>query len=56
MTAAMPTRAWESKLADIPLGRAGEPSEVADVALFLASDRSSYVTGVTVEVAGGRHL
>ena len=56
MTEAMPRQAWDDKLADIPLGRAGEPSEVADVVAFLASDMSSYVTGVTIEIAGGRHL
>lgn len=56
MTAAMPEDAWQQKLADIPLGRAGEPDEVADVALFLASPMSSYVTGAVIEVTGGRHM
>lgn len=56
MTEAMPADVFEEKAADIPLGRAGEPTEVADVALFLASDMSSYVTGITIEVAGGRHM
>ena len=54
MTEAMPKEAWEAKMADIPLGRAGEPEEVASVALFLASDLSSYVTGTVIEVTGGR--
>ncbi|MBI1376595.1 MAG: SDR family oxidoreductase [Frankiales bacterium] len=39
--------------AQIPLGRACQPEEVAQVALFLASDMSSYVTGVTIPVDGG---
>lgn len=56
MTQAMPADVFAAKEADIPLGRAGQPSEVADVALFLASDMSSYVTGITIEVAGGRHM
>jgi 3-oxoacyl-[acyl-carrier protein] reductase len=56
MTEAMPAAAWEEKLADIPLGRAGEPSEVADVVLFLASDMASYVTGAVIEITGGRHM
>ncbi|QID36435.1 SDR family oxidoreductase [Streptomyces albus] len=37
-----------------PLRRLGEPSDVASAALFLASDAASYLTGVTLEVAGGR--
>jgi glucose 1-dehydrogenase len=37
----------------VPLARFGEPEEVAEVALFLASDRSAYVTGATYLVDGG---
>jgi 3-oxoacyl-[acyl-carrier protein] reductase len=44
------------RVADIPLGRIGRPDEVADVAVFLASDRASYLTGITIEVTGGRHI
>lgn len=39
--------------AQIPLGRAAQPEEIAQVALFLASDMSSFVTGVTIPVDGG---
>jgi 3-oxoacyl-[acyl-carrier protein] reductase len=56
MTEAMPQRIWDQKVAEIPMGRAGEPSEVAGVALFLASDLSSYMTGTVMEVTGGRHI
>ena len=38
----------------IPMGRMGEPEEVANVALFLASDDSSFVTGIELFVDGGR--
>jgi 3-oxoacyl-[acyl-carrier protein] reductase len=56
MTAKMPAEIFAAREGEIPLGRAGDPDEVAKVVLFLASDLSSYVTGVVVEVAGGRHL
>ena len=36
-----------------PLGRSGEPGDIADVALFLASDASRYITGQTIVVDGG---
>jgi 3-oxoacyl-[acyl-carrier protein] reductase len=39
--------------AQIPVGRLGEPAEIAAVACFLASDRASYVTGAVVPVDGG---
>lgn len=38
----------------IPMGRAGEPSEIAEAVLWLASPAASYVTGATLAVAGGR--
>ena len=56
MTAAMPQHAIDSKLAEIPLGRPGEPEEVASVVLFLASGLSSYLTGTVTEISGGRHI
>ncbi|WP_194861134.1 3-oxoacyl-ACP reductase FabG [Dietzia sp. SYD-A1] len=56
MTLAMPQHVWDEKMAEIPMGRAGEPSEVAQVVLFLASDMSSYMTGTVLEITGGRHI
>ncbi|BDZ39322.1 SDR family NAD(P)-dependent oxidoreductase [Microbacterium suwonense] len=38
---------------DIPLGRRGRPEEIANAALFLASDRASFITGVALPVDGG---
>lgn len=40
----------------VPLGRAGEPEEVAEAVAWLASDAASYVTGQDIEVAGGLML
>lgn len=56
MTEAMPQKAWDQKMAEIPMGRAGEPGEVASVALFYASQLSSYMTGTVAEVTGGRFM
>jgi 3-oxoacyl-[acyl-carrier protein] reductase len=56
MTEAMPQKAWDQKMAEIPMGRAGELTEVASVALFLASDLSSYMTGTVLDVTGGRFM
>jgi 3-oxoacyl-[acyl-carrier protein] reductase len=56
MTEAMPQKAWDQKMREIPMQRPGELSEVAGVALFLASDLSSYMTGTALEVTGGRFM
>ena len=40
----------------IPLGRLGQPKDIADTALYLASDASSYVSGTIVLVDGGSNL
>jgi len=56
MTDAMPADVRDARIAEIPLGRIGEPRDVANTALFLASDLSSYLTGITIEVSGGRNM
>jgi NAD(P)-dependent dehydrogenase (short-subunit alcohol dehydrogenase family) len=46
----------EHSKATHPLGRVGSPEEVAELILFLASDRARWITGVTVSIDGGRAL
>ena len=53
MTAGLPESVKEKMLTDIPLGRMGEPEDVASAVLFLASDQASYITGQVVNVDGG---
>ena len=53
LTRSLPEGARRRRVERIPMGRFGEPEEVARVALFLASDDASYVTGHTLAVDGG---
>jgi 3-oxoacyl-[acyl-carrier protein] reductase len=53
MTAAIPTLVHEAVVNRIPLKRKGEPEEVANLHLFLASDESSYITGQVIFIDGG---
>lgn len=53
-TANMPPEVREQVARMHPLGRMGEPQDVAQAALFLLSCNASWITGVTLDVAGGR--
>jgi 3-oxoacyl-[acyl-carrier protein] reductase len=53
MTARIPEEARKAWAEKIPLKRAGKPDDVANTAIFLASDMSSYVTGQVISVCGG---
>ena len=53
MTRGLPETVREQQLAKIPLGRAGNPADVANVVAFLASDEAAYVTGEVINVGGG---
>ena len=55
MTAKLPQESRDQWIKDIPMKRAGTPDDVANLALFLASDLSSYVTGQAIPVCGGLH-
>lgn len=53
LRAGFPPQVVERVLAQIPLGRTAEPTEVAELVLWLASDASSYVTGASWDINGG---
>ena len=53
MTAKLTDEVKSEMMKHIPLGRLGSPQDVADLALFLASDDSAYVTGQVIQVDGG---
>lgn len=53
MVANLPEALIKPLVARIPIGRVGEPDEVADAFLFLASDMASYITGAVLPVDGG---
>ena len=46
----------EAYLAKVPIGRIGVPEDIANAALFLASDLSSYITGQVIHVNGGMYF
>ncbi len=53
MVAAMPEKVLEGMKARTPLGRLGEPRDIANAYLFLASDEAAFITGETLRVDGG---
>ena len=56
MTRALPDAQRAALLAQIPLGRLGEPEDVASAVVFLASPSAGYITGTTVHVNGGMYM
>ena len=56
MTDAVPEKVKESVLGNIPERRFGQPSEVASLVAFLASDDAAYITGQAIEIDGGLAL
>jgi 3-oxoacyl-[acyl-carrier protein] reductase len=56
MTANLPEKVRELMLAQIPLGRPGQPEDVAAVVKFLASEAAAYLTGQVLHVSGGMYM
>jgi 3-oxoacyl-[acyl-carrier protein] reductase len=56
MTRALPDAQRDALIATIPLGRLGQPEEIAGAVVFLASPAAAYITGETLHVNGGMHM
>lgn len=56
MTQAMNETAKEATINNIPMKRAGQPEDIAEMAAFLASDKAGYITGQILSVDGGMHM
>ena len=54
MVMAVPEKVRESIIAQIPVGRLGEPDEIARIVVFLASDEAGFITGSTITAKGGQ--
>ena len=56
MVKAMPEEAINKSIAEINIGRLGEPQEVAEVIVFLASEKARHITGEVIKVDGGQYI
>jgi acetoacetyl-CoA reductase len=56
MTSAMPQEVLDSIIRQIPAARMGKPEEIADMVVFLASDKAAFITGSTMTVNGGQYI
>ena len=56
MTAVLPEKVKGAMLAQIPLGRFGQPEDVAEVVAFLASEKAAYISGQVIHVNGGMYM
>ena len=56
MTAELPDNLKEAMLAQVPLGRLGQPQEIAEIVAFLADDCGGYISGETIHANGGMYM
>jgi acetoacetyl-CoA reductase len=57
MVMAIPTEVLDSKIIpQIPVGRLGQPEEVAGLCAYLASDEAAFITGANIAINGGQHM
>lgn len=56
MTASLSEKARNAMLSQVPMGRAGQPEDIASVVAFLASEGASYITGQVIHVSGGMYM
>lgn len=56
MVRAVPADVLKKIIAGIPVGRLGQPSDIARTVVFLVSDDASFITGSTISVNGGQHM
>ena len=56
MTAALPEKARKAMLDQVPMGRGGQPEDVAAAVKFLVSDDAAYITGQVIHVNGGMYM
>jgi acetoacetyl-CoA reductase len=56
MTSAMPQEVLDNIIRQIPAARMGKPEEIADMVVFLASDKAGFVTGATMTLNGGQYM
>lgn len=56
MVQAVPQDVLQKIIGQIPVGRLGTPEDIADLVVFLASDKSGFVTGATIDINGGQYM
>ena len=56
MTAKMPPEILESEVKKIPVGRIGQPNDIASMVAYLAADEAGFINGATMSVNGGQYM